>query len=1187
MARRKLVAILLWLFAVVCMLPASQLPAQARMVLRGNVPLAVQGAADMGPVQPQQQMLHLSLVFERTPAQTMALEQLLAAQQDPTSSSYRHWLVPEQFAAQFGPGAQQIQMVKDWLLQQGFTVGQLARGGEWIRFSGTAAQVEQAFQTQLRSYQVHGQLAYANVTEPSIPAALADAVAGVRGLSDIALQPQVMLVQSKSVSVAAQPMLPKNFAAQYNLQPLYNSGINGTGVSIAVVGQAEIPSDDIRAFRAATDLPVAQLQVIHADGITNGSTTAADVAEAETDLEWAGAVARNASLIYVTAQNVLDAAAYAVDQNLAPVLSLSYGACEQSFTAADLAAYQGIFAQANAEGITVVSATGDAGAAACDAGSTQATHGLTVNFPASLPYVTAVGGTQLSAGTQNSDALESAWSGSSLTITAGGGGNSALFQKPTWQIGSGVPTDAARDLPDVSFAASLAQGGYQVCVSGNCANGFSAADGTSESAGGTSVAAPAFAGIAALLVQKAGTNLGNLNPELYKLASTQPQVFRDVTTGSNAVACAAGTSGCSTSGTIGYSAVSGYDLATGLGSVDANALVAAWPLATTLTSTNTGLVASTYVISYGTNVTFTASVTPASGPTGTVTFAAASQGVLGTAALNNGTATLSSSKLTPGFYTVVATYSGDSIYASSNSSASSNVQVTVQTATPTISTSISPATGLKYGNNATLVVTASGASGGTAPTGTVTASVAGLTGSENGTLVANSNGSSSTVNILMPAPAPGIYTVNAVYGGDTNFATASASTSLTTVKGDTTTTVTISPSPAILNQTTTMTAVIANAGTATATYSFTGTVQFYDGSTALGTPVAVVNNEAIATTTFTASGTHSIYAIYSGDTNWNTSTSAIVSLAVTAQPTTTTLTDSYGFNHNSALAGANIIFTAMVGPQGTSTSSTITAAPTGTVTFYDAYNGSFNNLGTANLAQNGFQSAAATLQTKFFTPGQHVITAVYNGDKNYQQSMQTTAGTVTMTIYDFTVTAAPASPTIAPGQSVSSIVQVTSLDGFSGQVSMTCAAPAGTETACNIAPPSITGGTGTATMTITTTAAHATVGTILQSRKHDGPAGWVTVGGGTALAGLLLLVVPSRKRRFSSLVMILIAAAMISAGVGCSGKSLTTSAGGTGTGTAPADPGTPQGNQTFTITTVGTDGYTSVTHQVSYQVIVQ
>ncbi|MHB1020998.1 MAG: Ig-like domain repeat protein [Acidobacteriaceae bacterium] len=1171
------------------MLQSASLSAQtARMVLRGNVPSAVQRATDMGAVKPQEQIRHLSLIFERTPAQTTALEQLLAAQQDPTSPSYRYWLTPEQFAAQFGPGTQQIQTVKIWLQQQGFTVEQVARGGGWISFTGTAEQVQQAFQTKLRSYSVQRQLAYANATEPSVPAALAGVVAGVRGLSDITLQPQVMLARRQASSATSQAMLPQEFATQYDLQPLYNSGINGTGVSIAVAGQAEIQTDDVQAFRAATGLPAAQLQIIHADGTTDGSTAVADVAEAETDLEWAGAVARNASLIYVTAPNVLDAAAYAVDQNLAPVLSLSYGACEQSFTTADLAAYQDLFAQANAEGITVVSATGDAGAAACDAGSALATHGLAVDFPASLPYVTAVGGTQLAASAQDGYAPEAAWSSATAMVTAGGGGSSALFQKPTWQQGSGVPADGTRDLPDVSFAAALAQGGYPVCVSGSCSNGLSAADGTSESAGGTSVAAPAFAGIAALLVQKTGTSLGNLNPELYKLASMQPQLFHDVTTGSNAVACTAGTAGCSASGSMGYNATSGYDLATGLGSVDVNALATAWPMSTTLTTTNTGLVASTYVISYGTNVTFTASVTPASGPTGTVTFAAASQGTLGTAALNNGTATLSTSKLLPGLYSVVATYSGDSTYASSNSQASSNVQVTVQTATPTVSASISPATGLKYGNSATLTTTVSGASGGSAPTGTVTANIAGLSGSESGTLFANSNGTSSSVNLLVPAPPPGKYTVNAVYGGDTNFATAAASTSLTTISGDTTTTVTISPNPAIINQTTTLTAVMANAGTTAGTYSFTGTVQFYDGSSALGTPVAVVNNEAFLTTTFTKLGTHSIYAVYSGDTNWNGSTSAIVGLAVTTEPTVTTLTNSYGFNNNSALAGANIIFTAVVGPQSTSTSSTITAAPTGTVTFYDASNGSFTNLGTANLAANGFQSAAATLQTKFFIPGQHVITAVYSGDTNYQQSVQTTAGTVTMTIYDFSVAAAPASPSIAPGQAVSPVVQITSLDGFSGQVSMTCAAPAGTETSCSINPTVISGGTGTAILSISTTAAHAIQGTTtLQAQKQGKPTRWETVGGGTALAGMLLLVVPSRKRKFGSLVMILIAAAVISAGAGCSGKSLTTAAGGNGTSTTPADPGTPQGNQTFTITAVGTDGYTSVTHQLSYQVIVQ
>jgi subtilase family serine protease len=1151
------------------MLPAG-LAAQARMVLRGNVPAVVEGAATQGLVPAQQQMLHLSLVLGRTTAQRNALAQLLADQQDPTSPKYRQWLTPEEFAAQFGPSEQQIQTVQSWLQQQGLAPGKVARGGGWVAFSGTAAEVEQAFQVQLHTYSVHGQTVYANATEPSVPAELAGIVAGVRGLSNIALQPQVILAQGRAAA-GAQPLTPQSFAAQYDLQPLYDSGIDGTGVDIAVAGQAEMDPGDVQAFRSAMGLPAAQLRVVHADGSADGSTAQADVAEAETDLEWAGTVARNASLTYVTAQSVLDAAAYAVDQDLAPVLSLSYGACEQSFMAADLAAYQDIFAQANAEGITVVTSTGDAGAAACDAGNVQASHGLAVNFPASLPYVTAVGGTQLNASTQSGHAAEAGWSSAAGEIAAGGGGSSALFARPVWQQASGMPADGARDLPDLSFAAALAQGssqgGYAVCIAGSCG----------ERAGGTSVAAPAFAGMVALLVQRSGGSLGNVNPELYRLAAAQPQIFYDVTGGSNAVSCAAGTAGCSAAGSIGYNAAGGYDLATGLGAVDANALVTAWPMAT-LTPTNTGLAASSYVLPYGSAVTFTASVTPAIGPTGTVTFAAASQGTLGTAALNNGMAAFPSSKLAPGSYSVVATYGGDNTYASSNSAASSNVQVTVQTATPTLTASITPASGLKYGNSATLSVVASGATGATVPTGTVTASIAGVSGSESGPLVAGTSNATATMQV--PAPSPGTYTVNAAYGGDTNYAAATASTSLETIKGDTSTTISISPSPVIINQTATLTATIANTGSGTGSYSFTGTVQFYDGTSALGGPVAVVNNAAVLTTTFTTLGTHNIYATYSGDTNWNSSTSSVVGVVVTDQPTITTLTDSYGFNGNSALAGANIIFTAVVGPQNTTTSSTITTAPTGTVTFYDSFNGSFTNLGTANLAANGFQSAAATLQTKFFSPGRHVITAVYNGDKNYQQSVQSTAGTVTMTIYDFTLAATPTTQAIAPGQAATATVQITAEDGFSGQVSMSCAAPAGTETSCSISPAAITGGSGVATLSMSTTAAHARKGGSVAQTA------WYTTGGGTLLAALWMLIVPSRRRRFGSLVMILLAAAVISAGAGCSGSQPTTTAGG-GSGTTTSNPGTPQGNQTYTLTAVGTDGYTSVSHQLSYQVIVQ
>ncbi len=294
-------------------------------------------------------------------------------------------------------------------------------------------------------------------------------------------------------------------------------------------------------------------------------------------------------------------------------MSTSYGDCESNFTQSDINALVALTQQANAQGITVVGPAGDAGAADCDgdfAGRRVARLGLAVDIPASLPYVTGVGGTTLndlgttwnSAGqsfsvffgkggqgywdsnnnSSNSSALsyvpETAWNDTLVdgVLDTSGGGRSIYFSKPSWQIGNGVPNDGRRDVPDVSLAASASHDGYLSCSQGSCINGFRGSDNSLNIVGGTSLDAPAFAGIVALINQKTNSIQGNANPALYRLAATVPGIFHDVTDGGNQVPCRAGTQDCPSTGFMGYTAGNGYDLATGLGSVDVSRLVNAW-----------------------------------------------------------------------------------------------------------------------------------------------------------------------------------------------------------------------------------------------------------------------------------------------------------------------------------------------------------------------------------------------------------------------------------------------------------------------------------------------------------------------------------------------------------------------------------------------------------------------------------
>ena len=162
-----------------------------------------------------------------------------------------------------------------------------------------------------------------------------------------------------------------------------------------------------------------------------------------------------------------------------------------------------------------------------------------------------------------------------------------IFTKPPWQTGIGVPQDGVRDVPDISLNASPDHDASLVCARGNCVNGFrdvSSDPNLNNSltvVGGTSMGAPTFAGIVALINQKMGSSQGNVNPTLYAMAASTPAAFHDITTGNNMVPCTAGSTDCPSSGELGYSATPGYDLASGLGSIDAFNLVTNWSSSST------------------------------------------------------------------------------------------------------------------------------------------------------------------------------------------------------------------------------------------------------------------------------------------------------------------------------------------------------------------------------------------------------------------------------------------------------------------------------------------------------------------------------------------------------------------------------------------------------------------------------
>ncbi|MGA2149331.1 MAG: protease pro-enzyme activation domain-containing protein [Bryobacteraceae bacterium] len=663
-------------------------PGQTR-VLHGNLHRLAQPEFDLGPVEPETPVNFVTLVFKPTPAQQAELNRLLSGQQNPSSPLFHQWLAPEEFGNRFGLSSADISKVIAWLASEGFTMNEAARGRNWIAFSGTAAQMTTSLHTPIHRFLVNGKVHFANAAEPSVPDALGDVVGGFLGLDDFTLEPFVTPTSPQYTAGSSHYMVPGDFATIYDLTSLYQAGMDGTGQRIAVVGQSEVLLTDIISFRNRYGLPPNNPYFILYGGTSPGYNSAQ--LEGNLDLEWAGAIAPKATIDYVYGANAMTAIVQAVNMNVAPVISISYGDCEIDYP---LSYFRSITQQANAQGITLLSASGDSGAAGCDpqAAAPFAALGRMVDFPAVLPEVTGVGGTEFVEGngtywaSTNSSTLasalsyipEAAWNESSNSLNSGGGGASIFYSQPSWQTGPGVPNDNVRHVPDLALSAAVHDGYYILYT------------GMSGAVGGTSASTPSMAGIIALLNQyqvsksfQKQAGLGNINPQLYRLAQAAPTAFHDITAGSNIVPCAQGSPDCPT-GSFGYSAGPGYDMATGLGSVDAYNLVTQWNTATQAVTVVLSLSATNVTMSD--TITLTAEVSPASGsgtPTGTVAFAAGTV-PLGSVVLPGGSSPQSVSLSFPayvfagvGIFTVSAQYSGDAAF--SGGGATKAVQVVVPT----------------------------------------------------------------------------------------------------------------------------------------------------------------------------------------------------------------------------------------------------------------------------------------------------------------------------------------------------------------------------------------------------------------------------------------------------------------------------------------------------------------------------
>jgi hypothetical protein len=775
-----------------------------KVPLKGNVHGLAQPRFDLGRTNGGTMLHGVTLSFRPSAAQQTDLNSLLAQQQDRTSRNYHRWLTPAEFADRFGMTQNDVSRVTAWLESQGLTVTSIANSRNQISFDGTVAQIELVFGTEVHDYLVDSEVHFANATDPLVPAALADSVLSVGHLHNFNPKPRANF--RRISSGAADPhftshisgshfLAPGDFATIYDVQPLYDAGIDGTGQKIATTGQSSINLADVAHFRSAASLPANTPTLMLVPNTGASTRCPGDEGESDLDVEWSGAVAKNASVILVYAGlasgdscanrtfGAFDALQYAIDQNLAPVISNSYGNCESAVGFPFAQTMQGWIQQANAQGQTVVSSSGDSGAADCDFQVTTATQGFAVDLPAAIPEVTGMGGTEFNGDAEamstNGDANatqywsgttggtdtissalsyipEMAWNDTSNSantggqILASGGGESTLFPKPSWQTGTGVPSTPKRDVPDLALNASPLHDPYLFCsedgtngaIVASCTSGFRDSGTFLDTVGGTSGAAPTFAAIVALLNQQLGAfGLGNVNPGLYSLAASNPAAFHDVPAGSNnIVPCTSKTTDCPTTSPFqfGFSTTVGYDQVTGLGSVDANALFTAWSASRTASSISISTTATT--VNAGTSVTFKATVTPSTG-VGTVSFSTFNNGnttALGTATLNTpfppsttGTATFTTTALPAGSNSVTATYEGD---ATNNFSTSSPPALVTVSDFALAASSLSPSS-ISAGQIAAATLTISPVNGST-QTINFTNSTSSNTGSSSGSCTA-------------------------------------------------------------------------------------------------------------------------------------------------------------------------------------------------------------------------------------------------------------------------------------------------------------------------------------------------------------------------------------------------------------------------------------------------------------------
>ncbi|HEY7097447.1 MAG TPA: Ig-like domain repeat protein [Terriglobales bacterium] len=1241
------------------------------VTLTGNThPLAL-AQYDQGSVAGNQPLTRMLLVLKRSPAQDAALRRLLDDQQDKSSPSYHKWLTPTQYGQQFGPSDSDLQKATSWLKLHGFEIARVSKGRTVIEFSGTVAQVEAAFHTSMHRFLIDGVSRIANASDPQIPASLSSIVAGPLSLNSFPKKPmsQVLGTYSKATGKlqAANPdftfpggcaqdgncyaLVPYDFATIYNVSPLWDAGIDGTGQTIAIVGRTNINIQDVRDFRTLFGLPANDPEII-LNGPDPGINE--DESEADVDVQWSGAVAKNAAIKFVTSASTetsdgVDLSAeYIVDNNLAPVMSESYGLCELGLGTAGNQFFNALWAQAAAQGITVMISTGDDGSAGCDFFTgfvpQPAQYGLAVNGISSTPFNVAVGGTDFNDffspqdywNTTNDPTTqasakgyipESTWNSTctnaifgqvgysnnaetncnnfdliSFVETIGGSGGvsncttntqqvgscSGGYAKPSWQTGIGVPADGKRDLPDLSlFSSSGFLGNFYIICQSDVTYGICSLN-LFVAIGGTSVASPAFAGVMALVNQQTGSAQGNANYVLYKLAAQQSTAFHDITSGTISMPCDAGSPNCTVTsngyqfGTLsGYNTTAGYDLATGLGTVNVANLVNKWSSVTFKPSTTTLSLTPT-TVTHGQTVTINSTVAPTSGsgtPTGNISLLTSTGKSAGDYALASGSFSGPTKLLPGGAYTVSAHYGGDPTYGGSDSAPvsvtvnpeSSKTVVRMITFDSQGNITNQNATSTVYGSPYLLRMDVTDAAGdvcGTSlgcPTGSVALTDNGVP-LDTGTFVLNNVGYAEDQIAQLPG---GTHTLAAQFVGDSSFNASSAGDTLTITPAATSFYSLGTPGFVSVGENVSVYPNVQSQSTGAApggTFTFT-----LDGAPLSGTlttnssdgqssGVATISGDFL--TKISTSGVHTLVATYTGDSNYSGSSS---SASITALYQTTF---SLSVDNPNPAPNSSITLTGLV----SSTAQNIW--PTGSIQFGDQRSGELLN-GNLVLKQVTDGSGNAALQATMTIIPPHnsmEIGASYAGDGNFNYSNTPTVF-VTVTGSDFAIYPMLSnSIELFQGTTGSLVFNIDPQASFNGTINFNGASCSGlpAESSCSFNPSTVTGKAQTF-LTVSTSYPHSRTQAMLPKELKW----WY----GTMSAGLVgVFLLGARRKRWCKTVGLLIITGTLFVIPSCGGGG-----GDAGGGGGVSDPGTPKG--TYTVTVTATSG--SLTHTTTFTLTVK